>query len=154
VYCKQPFFGPQQVVEYLGRYTHKVAIGNHRIKNIHDGKVVFSAKDYRKGGKKHLLTMSLQEFIRRFALHILPRAFVRIRHYGILSSVKKKDVIPLLQLALGKPKLPHKPKFVHRPCPRCRKGQMLTLFTFDARAPPMQKVIEMIKQRFPGILAV
>ncbi len=148
VYCKRPFFRPQHVVEYLGRYTHKVAIGNHRIKNINNGQVVFWAKDYRKGGKKHLVTMSQQEFIRRFAMHILPRAFVRIRHYGILSSVRKKDVIPLLQLALGKPKLPHKPKFVHRQCPQCRKGQMITLFTFDARAPPLQKVIELIKQRF------
>ena len=152
VYCKRPFFGPGQVVEYLGRYTHKVAIGNHRIKNTDNEQVVFSVKDYRKGGKKHLLTLSQQEFIRRFALHILPRGFVRIRHYGILSSVLKKDTIPQLQEVLGKPRLPEKTTFTHRQCPRCRKGQLITLFTFDGRAPPMKKVMEMIKQYFSRVV--
>jgi len=148
VYCKRPFFGPEQVVEYLGRYTHKVAIGNHRIKNITQDKVVFTAKDYRKGGEKYLLSLSHLEFIRRFAMHVLPKGFVRIRHYGILSSVLKKDLLPQLQEVLGKPKLPEKTTFMHRQCPKCKNGQMITLFTFDARAPPMKKVMEMIKLRF------
>lgn len=150
VYCKRPFFGPQQVVEYLGRYTHKVAIGNHKIKNIENQKVAFSAKDYRNGGKLKLVTLSQLEFIRRFALHILPRGFVRIRHYGILSSVLKKDAIPQLQEVLGKPRLPEKTTFTHRQCPRCRKGHLITLFTFEGRAPPMKKVMEMIKQLYSG----
>ena len=63
VYCKQPFFGPKQVVEYLGRYTHKIAISNHRIRSIENGQVTFLAKDYRRGGAKYLLHLSEEEFI-------------------------------------------------------------------------------------------
>jgi len=147
VYCKQPFFGPAQVVEYLGRYTHKVAISNHRIKNIENAKVTFTAKDYRKGGKKHLVTMNQKEFIRRFSMHILPKGFTRIRHYGILSSALKKTIIPLLQKELGKPELLQKPT-VHRMCPVCRKGKLVTLLTFKGRAPPRKKVIERLKSLF------
>lgn len=77
VYCKRPFLGPPQVVEYLGRYTHKIAISNHRIKSLEDGKVKFTAKDYRKGGKKSILQLPDAEFIRRFSLHILPKGFAR-----------------------------------------------------------------------------
>ena len=68
VYCKQPFFGAQQVIEYLGRYTHKIAISNHRISSIENASVTFRAKDYRKGGKNHFITLSDSEFIRRFSL--------------------------------------------------------------------------------------
>jgi hypothetical protein len=148
VYCKQPFFGPQQVVEYLGRYTHKIAISNHRIQSTGNGKVSFTAKDYRKGGKKHVITLTEQEFIRRFCLHILPKGFTRIRHYGILSSALKKKIIPLLQQELGKPVLKEKLP-VHRVCPKCRKGSLVTLLTFKGRAPPREKVIERLKNLFP-----
>lgn len=136
VYCKQPFYGPAQVVEYLGRYTHKIAISNHRIKNIENIRVTFTAKDYRHGGKTHHVTMTDHEFIRRFAMHILPKGFTRIRHYGILSSVLKQNIIPELQKQLGKPKLTEKPPLVHRPCPKCRTGQLVTVFTFNGRGPP------------------
>ena len=142
VYCKRPFFGPSQVVEYLGRYTHKIAISNHRIQNTQNGNVTFSAKDYRHGGKTHPVTLTDQEFIRRFAMHILPKGFTRIRHFGILSSALKKDIIPELQQQLGKPQLPEKPKLVHRQCPVCRKGQLVTLLTFTARGPPPACVLE------------
>ena len=142
VYCKHPFFGPSQVVEYLGRYTHKIAISNHRIQNTDNGSVTFSAKDYRHGGKTHPVTLTDHEFIRRFAMHILPRGFTRIRHYGILSSALKKDIIPTLQQQLGKPQLPEKPKPVHRQCPVCKTGQMVTLLTFTARGPPPAWVLE------------
>ncbi|MBC7350687.1 MAG: IS91 family transposase [Candidatus Aminicenantes bacterium] len=135
VYCKQPFFGPQQVVEYLGRYTHKIAISNHRIRSIENGKVTFTAKDYRKGGKKYPLTLSEDEFIRRFSLHILPRGFTRIRHYGILSSTLKKVCIELLQQELGKPDLPERTD-VHLLCPVCRKGKLVTIWRFHQRGPP------------------
>lgn len=135
VYCKQPFFGPQQVVEYLGRYTHKIAISNHRIKNIENGRVTFGVKDYRKGGKRSLLTLSEEEFIRRFALHILPRGFTRIRHYGILSSTLKKVCVELLQQELGKPELREHPD-VHLQCPVCRKGKLVTIWRFNERGPP------------------
>jgi len=86
VYAKRPFLGPKQVIEYLGRYTHKIAISNHRIAKLKDNKVSFHYKDYRQAGKKKRMTLSAFEFIRRFALHILPSRFVRIRHYGFLAS--------------------------------------------------------------------
>ena len=135
VYCKQPFFGPQQVVEYLGRYTHKIAISNHRIRSIENGKVTFTAKDYRKAGKKYPLTLSEDEFIRRFSLHILPRGFTRIRYYGILSSTLKKRCVELLQQELGKPGLPERTD-VHLLCPVCRKGKLVTIWRFHQRGPP------------------
>ena len=89
VFAKRPFGGPQSVIEYLGRYTHKIAISNHRIKNIAEGEVTFSYKDYRTGAAVKEMTLDGLEFIRRFALHILPKGLVRIRHYGILSSTSK-----------------------------------------------------------------
>src|SRR5690554_980403 len=98
VYAKQPFFKPKFVIEYLGRYTHKIAISNHRIKNIDYTKktVTFSAKNYRKGGQKHDITLKTSDFIKRFSLHILPKGFTRIRHFGILSSSWKKIKLPQL----------------------------------------------------------
>lgn len=86
VYAKRPFTGPQSVVEYLGRYTHKIAISNHRIKSIDNGQVSFGYKDYKHGSVKKEMTRRGMEFIRRFSLHILPRGFVRIRHYGICKQ--------------------------------------------------------------------
>lgn len=136
VYCKRPFFGPQQVVEYLGRYTHKVAISNHRIKNIENGKVHFSAKDYRHGNKKIMVSLSEEEFIRRFALHVLPKGFVRIRHYGFLSSAVKKAIIPALQEELGEVLLKEKERIVHRSCPACKVGKLSTILHFGSRGPP------------------
>lgn len=124
VYCKQPFFGPAQVVEYLGRYTHKIAISNHRIKQLQDNTVTFSVKDYRYGGRKSVQCLSDAEFLRRFALHILPKGFVRIRHYGILSSYHKRVSIPELQESLGEIDLPQRPPLQHRVCPHCRQGQL------------------------------
>src|SRR5690554_2800538 len=122
VYCKRPFLGPPQVVEYLGRYTHKIAIGNHRIKGLGNGSVRFMVKDYRHGGKKSVLALSDAEFIRRFSLHILPKGFTRIRHYGILSSYHKRTMISALQKELGRPKLKETEPLMHRKCPVCKKG--------------------------------
>jgi len=135
VYCKRPFLGPAQVVEYLGRYTHKIAIGNHRIKSL-DNNVTFSVKDYRHGGRKSLLRLTDAGFIRRFALHILPKGFVRIRHYGILSSSRKKALVPLLQQVLGGPVPNGRPPLKHRRCPYCQIGIMVTVAVFDIRGPP------------------
>ncbi len=135
VYCKQPFFGPKQVVEYLGRYTHKIAISNHRIRSIENEQVTFQAKDYRRGGAKYLLSLSVEEFIRRFSLHILPRGFTRIRHYGILSSTLKKVCVELLQQELGRIKLPERPD-MRLQCPACRKGKLVTIWRFNSRGPP------------------
>lgn len=136
VYCKQPFYGPQQVIEYLGRYTHKVAISNHRIKSIEQQTISFTAKDYRQGGKKYLLTLSHQEFIRRLAQHILPKAFVRIRHYGILASSIKQKIKELVDQQIGEAIIKERPPIKHRVCYTCGKGQLVTLITFDARGPP------------------
>ena len=90
IFCKQPFYGPKQVIEYLGRYSHKIAISNSRILSTENDQVIYQAKDYRQAGKKVLLKLNQREFIRRFAMHILPKGFTRIRHYGILSSTSKK----------------------------------------------------------------
>jgi hypothetical protein len=90
VYCKPPFHGPEMVLEYLGRYTHRIAITNHRILSIEHGKVAFSWKDYADGNKKKTMTLDASEFIRRFLLHILPEGFVKIRHYGLLGSRNKR----------------------------------------------------------------
>lgn len=89
VYAKRPFSSPKTVVEYLGRYTHKIAISNHRLAEVSADKVVFSYKDYRKGGRKAMASLHPHEFLRRFCQHILPHGFVRIRHYGILASRNK-----------------------------------------------------------------
>lgn len=92
VFAKPPFGGPQQVVEYLGRYTHKVAISNHRIKAIDEqSNVTFEYKDYSDADKKKLMTLSGQEFLRRFEQHILPKGFVKIRSYGYLGNFRRKQ---------------------------------------------------------------
>jgi hypothetical protein len=85
VYAKPPFGGPDHVFRYLGRYTHRVAISNHRLLAIDDGHVTFAVRDYADEGKKKQLTVSSGEFIRRFLLHVLPHGFTRIRHYGLLA---------------------------------------------------------------------
>ena len=90
VYSKRPFGSPKSVVEYLGRYTHKVAISNHRIQQVDAESVSFSYKDYRHNGLKKSMSLSHLEFTRRFAEHILPKRFVRIRHFGFLSSTWKR----------------------------------------------------------------
>jgi hypothetical protein len=86
VYAKPPFGGAKQVFNHLGRYTHRIAISNHRIVNFADGKVTFSWKDCADGCQKKLMTLDAVEFLRRFLLHVLPHGFVRIRHYGLCAS--------------------------------------------------------------------
>jgi len=141
VFAKRPFSCPKNVIEYLGRYTHKIAISNHRIQSIdhQNRQIIFTAKDYKKGGKKSTVKLSTPEFIRRFALHILPKGFTRIRHYGILSSSWKKEKLPRLQAALATniltAVLPKEP-LLHRQCPSCKKGTLRTVLVFDARGPP------------------
>lgn len=138
VYCKQPFYGPKQVIEYLGRYTHKIAISNYRIVNVADGEVTFTAKDYRKAGRKHLINLKTSEFIRRFALHILPKGFTRIRHFGILSSSRKAKCKTCIDAQLGKLEWPTNKAFSTylRLCPTCQKGKLHTVAVFDQRGPP------------------
>lgn len=136
VYAKMPFGGPEQVIEYLGRYTHKIAISNHRIIAIVDGQVTFSYKNYRQGGKKKIMKLSEREFIRRFSLHILPKRFMRIRHYGILSSSWKKGKLKDLQESLNYiPEIPIRVITKHI-CPSCKMPNLITILAFDKRGPP------------------
>ena len=101
VYAKRPFGSPKTVLEYLGRYSHKIAISNHRIIGMKDGNVTFFYKDYRQDGVKKKMTLTERAFIRRFALHILPSGFMRIRHYGILSSGHKKRYLRAARKSLS-----------------------------------------------------
>ncbi|WP_233244219.1 IS91 family transposase, partial [Brumimicrobium oceani] len=141
VYAKQPFFKPEFVIEYLGRYTHKIAISNHRIKSIDYAKktVTFSAKNYRKGGQKHNIKLKSTDFVKRFSLHILPKGFTRIRHFGILSSSWKKVKLPELQRLLNEENtaeiIKENPTHLRR-CPICKKGKLITVLFFDGRGPP------------------
>jgi putative transposase len=100
VYAKRPFGGPQHVLHYLARYTHRVAISNHRLVSIADGKVTFRWKDYAHGGKQRNMTVSAEEFLRRFMLHVLPRRFVRIRFSGFLANRRRKELLPLCKQLL------------------------------------------------------
>jgi len=93
VYAKKPFAGPEQVFDYLGRYTHRVAISNNRILKLEDGKVSFKWKDYTDDNKEKIMTLDVKEFMRRFLLHVLPKGFVKIRFFGFLSNRTKNDKI-------------------------------------------------------------
>ncbi len=150
VYAKRPFAGPKQVLEYLSRYTHRVAISNHRLLAFDDRGVTFRWKDYRATGRAKYKTMSLAagEFIRRFLLHVLPTGFHRIRHYGLLANAGRKDNLALARALLKVPAPPPSesdqaaasapPTFVCRHC----GAPMIVIQTFmrvqRIRAPPAQ----------------
>jgi hypothetical protein len=144
VYAKQPFGGPEQVIEYLGRYTHKIAISNHRIIKVGNKTTRFVYKDYRAAGKKKEMELGNQEFIRRFSKHILPRGYVRIRHYGILSSTWKRIKLAQLQrkmrtkLVAITAKKEYKNTTRQGQCPCCKSYTLITVCIFDKRGPPCQ----------------
>ncbi len=100
VYAKPPFGGPQHVLHYLARYTHRVAISNHRLVSFADGQVTFRWRDYAHGKKNRLMTLSSEEFLRRFLLHTLPRGFVRIRFFGFLAHRRRAELLPLCRRLL------------------------------------------------------
>jgi len=138
VFAKKPFGSPKSVVEYLGRYSHKIAISNHRIKGIDNENVTFEYKDYRVAGVKKQMTVTHQEFIRRFSLHILPKRFVKIRHYGFLSSSWKRQKLKLLQEKLQVKVLEKAEKKLYLPkCPCCKTGNLHRIAVFDQRGPPV-----------------
>ena len=139
-YAKRPFAGPEQVLEYLGRYTHRVAISNHRILSIANGKVVFTYRDPKRSEAVKVMTLGADEFIRRFLLHILPKGFMKIRYFGFLAHRNKKQTIPLLRKLINpKAKLPEKSnetvvEMMLRltgidvtACPECKKGKMIKI---------------------------
>ncbi len=101
VYAKPAFGGPEQVLRYLGRYTHRVAISNHRLVCFDDNNVTFRWKDYAHGNKQRLMTVSADEFIRRFLVHVLPKGFVRIRHFGFMANYQRSASLGLCRQRLG-----------------------------------------------------
>ena len=150
VYAKRPFAGPEAVLAYLSRYTHRVAISNSRLVALDETGVTFRYKDYRRNGRERYRTMILDpaEFIRRFLLHVLPKGFHRIRHYGLLASAGRKDNIARARqlLAVPQPEVPSSdiedtavPADYRPPCPCCG-GRMVIVETFERgghpRAPP------------------
>jgi len=106
VYAKRPFAGPEQVLEYLGRYTHRVAISNERIVSLDDGLVRFRWKDYADGDRVKVMALEAEEFIRRFLLHVVPDGFVRIRHFGLLANRTRTTKLARCRQLLGQPPAP------------------------------------------------
>lgn len=155
VYAKPPFGGPQHVLEYLGRYTHRVAISNNRLVDFVDGNVSFRCKDYRHDSHQKVMRLGAQEFIRRFLLHVLPNGFQRIRHYGFLANRHRAVKLARCRQLLGAPapsvKFPDAPLDYRdryeqltgtslRECPHCGRGNMVCIETFQPgtlpRGPP------------------
>jgi len=95
VYCKPPFGGPERVLHYLGAYTHRVAISNHRLIALADGKVTFRWRDSAHGNRQRIMSLSIEEFLRRFLLHLLPPRFVRIRNFGFLANRRRAPLLLL-----------------------------------------------------------
>jgi hypothetical protein len=130
VYAKWPFGGPDHVLHYLARYTHRVAISNHRLIAFENDQVSFRWKDYAHGNKKRKLTVSADEFLRRFLLHVLLRGFVRIRFFGFLANRCRADLLPLCQQLLaqqarGSTPSSASPQSACGPCPKCLTPMLL-----------------------------
>jgi predicted Zn-ribbon and HTH transcriptional regulator len=135
-YAKRPFAGPEQVLDYLGRYTHRVAITNNRILSIDNGTVTFTYRDRHNNNEIRTISLTADEFIRRFLLHILPRGFMKIRYFGFLAHINKKQAVALIRSLLGVTMNVEKtketiPDMMLRLtgkditcCPRCKKGTM------------------------------
>jgi len=139
VYAKAPFGSAEQVLKYLARYTHRVAISNRRLVSLEHGQLAFAYKDYRRGQRERVMRLAAVEFMRRFLLHVLPKGFVRIRHYGLLANRCRKDNLRLCRRLLGsEPESDTEPtrstETASSPdlCPACQQGQMLTM----AKLPP------------------
>ena len=139
-YAKRPFAGPEQVLEYLGRYTHRVAISNNRLIAVENGQVAFTYRDRESNNEKKIMTLDSDEFIRRFLLHVLPKGFMKIRYFGFLSNIKKKQCILLIRQLIEP--MAEQPKQVEETiqqimqrvtgtditcCPQCLKGKMIKI---------------------------
>lgn len=158
VYCKPPFDGPKGVLQYLGRYTHRIAISNNRALDNRDGNVSFLWRDYADGNRKKTMTLQADEFIRRFLLHILPERFVRIRHFGLLANRRRKDNIARCSEYLGTGKTVTKSKIKPETwpeqllrlcgidvttCPVCQKGRMFRVALLNpirCNSPPVVSI--------------
>jgi Putative transposase len=152
VYAKRPFAGPEEVLKYVARYTHRVAISNNRLLNIYDGKVQFRWKDYRDGNRQKTMTLDADEFIRRFVLHVLPNGFQRIRYFGFLANRYRAEKLALCRQLMQMPPPPanrevnkdYRDRYEAltgvslKTCPLCRCGNMVVIETFEcasSRAP-------------------
>jgi hypothetical protein len=148
VYSKRPFGGPEYVLQYLGRYTHRVAISNHRLVSFTEGKVTFRWRDSAHNNEQKLMSLSLDEFLRRFLLHLLPKGFVRIRNFGFLANRRRATFLPLCFHLLGTTQEPRAEQHVSSAsdshhlwrCPKCG-GPMVVVERFTAaeiqlRSPP------------------
>src|ERR1019366_2100229 len=143
VYAKRPFAGPEQVLDYVGHYTHRVALSNNRLLDIENGQVRFQWKNYRDSGQTQTMTLSADEFIRRFLLHVLPNGFQRIRYYGFLGNRYRQQKLAQCRRLLGMPMpnpdtvaTPERDYRDHyerltggslRQCPQCLRGHMVTV---------------------------
>jgi hypothetical protein len=147
VYSKPPFGGPEYVLQYLGRYTHRVAISNHRLVSLADGQVTFRWRDSAHHNQQKLMTLSLDEFLRRFLLHLLPKGFVRIRNFGFLANRQRANLLPLCFAALASIPSPQPQAAVNEPsrdlrlCPYCGAPMViverLTAAQIQLRSPPI-----------------
>ncbi|MCA1853061.1 MAG: IS91 family transposase [Beggiatoa sp.] len=136
VYAKRPFGGPEEVLAYLGRYTHRIAIGNERLLGCENGEVHFRWRDYAHGNKVKVMRLPVEEFIRRFLLHVLPKGFMRIRHYGLLANRHRTEHLAACRVALDAPTpAPAEPETVEaflsrvlgtdaNRCPHCGQGRL------------------------------
>jgi predicted Zn-ribbon and HTH transcriptional regulator len=150
VYCKRPFGGAEHVLRYLGCYTHRVAISNHRLISLTNGKVTFRWRDSAHKNKKRQMSLPVEEFLRRFLLHVLPRGFVRIRHFGILSTRHRSLLLPLCRQLIAADPPPQGPRDANRQpaiqyeglwqCPHCggpmQLLERLTAVQLRLRSPP------------------
>ena len=139
VYAKAPFGGPDRVLDYLGRYTHRVAISNNRLKEFKDGQVTFAYKDYKHEQRHKAMTVSADEFLRRFLLHVLPDSFQRIRHYGLLGNRNRAQNLGRCRELLAMPAPIPQPERNYRErwqqlsghdplqCPKCKRGKMVRI---------------------------
>jgi Putative transposase len=141
LYAKPPFGGPQQVLKYLARYTHRVAISNYRLLSFADNQVTFSYRDYAANNVTKTMTLETREFTRRFLLHVLPRGFVRIRHYGFLANRCRQEKLELCRRLIEQIGASTSPLSVGDGerdqtqvtllevglCPVCRQGRMISL---------------------------
>ena len=148
VYAKAPFAGPEQVIDYLGRYTHRVAISNHRLLSMDDGQVTFAYKDRSDNNRTRQMTLAADEFIRRFLLHVLPPRFVKIRYFGFLFHRNKRRNIALIREQMGSQAVITAPAVedaqqimlrllgidIHC-CPHCGKGQMQVMHKIPKCSP-------------------
>jgi hypothetical protein len=149
VYAKRPFGGPEYVLHYLGRYTHRVAISNHRLVSFADGQVTFRWRDSAHNNEQKLMTLSLDQFLRRFLLHLLPKGFVRIRHFGFLANRRRATLLPLCFHLLGAAQEPPAQQDLSSAsdshdlwrCPKCggpmKVIERLTAAEIQLRSPPL-----------------